>query len=134
MSNKKERRKERYERNVSKEISHKKEAWDSGKLIEENHNLNFYTDQYSLELGNRLVSKICSIISETGNREDKNTYFLSEFRKYKIKIRDYIILSPLSSRNNSWIFLKNILEIYWDCSEDMFNIVSKLYKEFYGKC
>ena len=48
---KKERRRMRYERNVRKEIEYKKQAWESGKLIEENHNGGSYSGPYSIELG-----------------------------------------------------------------------------------
>ena len=35
---KKERRRMRYERNVRKEIEQKNQAWNDGKIIEENNN------------------------------------------------------------------------------------------------
>ena len=45
---KKERRRMRYERNVRKEIEHKNQAWNDGKLIEENHNQGPYSQQYTI--------------------------------------------------------------------------------------
>ena len=54
--NKKRRRLERHIRNKNKEIEYKAEAWENGKLIEENHNNGPYSSKYTLELGERLFS------------------------------------------------------------------------------
>ena len=51
---KKERRRMRYERNVRKEIEHKNQAWNDGKLIEENNNQGPYSEQYTIAVSERL--------------------------------------------------------------------------------
>lgn len=105
---KKRRKKERYLRNREKEETYKKEAWESGKLIEENHNWDQYSPWYSEELGDRLVLILRDIILRS---KDNNSY-LVEYRKWKDKIRDYIILSSVEDQN--YQTLKTSLEVYWD--------------------
>jgi hypothetical protein len=46
---KQQRRLARHLRNVAKDQQHKKEAWESGKLIKPNHNNNAYEKDYSDE-------------------------------------------------------------------------------------
>ena len=55
---KKERRRMRYERNVRKEIEHKNQAWNDGKLIEENHNQGPYSEQYTIAVSERLFQYV----------------------------------------------------------------------------
>lgn len=84
--NRRKRRLQRHERNKTKDQEHKKEAWESGKLIEPNHNGNYYPAEYSMELGMRLVDK--------------------DFQKYRLKIRDYLLLCPKEARDDNWTILK----------------------------
>ena len=120
---KKERRRMRYERNVRKEQEYKKAAWESGKLIEENHNGGPYSPGYSIELGDRLFNIIqrykeqCLENNEVGS---KNDYFVTKFRLYRMKIRDFILhWNPDTPKTPSYLFLKGAIETYWDCPENL---------------
>jgi hypothetical protein len=92
--NKKRRRLERHLRNKAKDENHKKEAWEQGKLIEPNHNGRYYPEEYSLELGKRLLDK--------------------PFQLYRGKIRDYLILCNPASRNENWENLKQSYDQWLD--------------------
>jgi len=92
--NKKIRRLERHQRNKKKEEDYKKEAWESGKLIEPNHNNKGYPVEYSLELGKRLLEK--------------------PFLIFRQKIRDYLLLCPLEARNETWNELKKRYDEWLD--------------------
>lgn len=109
---KKERRKFRYERNVRKEIEHKKEAWESGKLIEENHNNLEYSPEYTIALCDRLLQYINEEFIKSG-RDSVN--FVRGFRKYRMKIRDLVILwNPNVPEDDKFYFFTGLLEAYWD--------------------
>lgn len=114
---KKDRRKARYERNVAKEIKHKKEAWNRGKLIEENHNEGPYSSDYTQELGQRLYDIIQDLKTQSaGNNED----FILKYRLYKNKIRDFILYySPDIPKDKIYEYLKYSLEVYWDNPENL---------------
>ena len=125
---KKERRRMRYERNVRKEIEHKNQAWAEGKLIEENHNQDPYSAQYTIALSERLVQYVNqerdkALNMEPGSFIDKRTeqplskdeVYVRGFRKYKMKIQDLILFwSPDVPKNRDYEYLKNLLEAYWD--------------------
>lgn len=120
---KKERRRMRYERNVRKEIEYKKAAWEAGKLIEENHNGGPYSGPYSVELGERLYNIIQGYKDRClGNPEieNKNEHFITKFRLYRMKIRDFILhWSPDTPKTPAYLFLKGAIEVYWDCPENL---------------
>ena len=86
---KKERRRARYERNVRKEQEHKQQAWNSGKLIEENYSNNYYSQQYTHALAERLVELLRK---GTAGAEGNNERFIKWYQMYRMKIRDLIIL------------------------------------------
>lgn len=113
---KKERRKLRYERNVQKELVHKQEAWDAGKLIEENHNSKSYSEEYTLALSRRLKEYLLQEYDRSLVSEVPSVEFVRKFRKYRIKIRDLIILwSPsVPETIPEYEFLKGLIETYWD--------------------
>lgn len=117
---KKERRKLRYLRNVRKEVEYKKDAWEKGKLIEENHNNGPYSPKYSIELGNRLYEIIKSFKEQAFsnsslNTVQKNEFLLIKFRMYRIKIRDFILhYNPIIPKSEEYNYLKSLIEIYWD--------------------
>lgn len=118
---KKERKKLRYLRNIRKEVEYKKDAWEKGKLIEENHNNGPYSPEYSVELGNRLYNIIQSFKEQTFNNRElldsaqKNEFLLTKFRMYRIKIRDFILhYSPIIPKSEEYSYLKSLLEMYWD--------------------
>lgn len=118
----------RYERNVKKEIDHKNQAWQEGKLIEENHNQDPYSPEYTLALSERLVQYVNQerTKAETmipGSILDKKTelplssdeVFVRGFRKYKMKIQDLILYwNPRVPRNNDYYYLKTLIDTYWD--------------------
>lgn len=113
---KKERRRLRYERNVKKELDHKKEAWESGKLIEENHNGKCYSDEYTINLSKRLMQYLLQEYDKSLTNIAPDIEFIRQFRKYRMKIRDLIILwSPnIPETIPEYEFLKGLIETYWD--------------------
>jgi hypothetical protein len=112
---KKERQRLRYEKNVQKEIVHKKHAWDNGKLIEENHNQGPYSENYTIALSQRLVQYISQERKRALQTETPAQEYVRGFRKYKIKIQDLILhWNPLIPRGIEYNFLKTLLEVYWD--------------------
>jgi hypothetical protein len=123
--NKKRRRLERHIRNKNKEIAYKEEAWKKGKLIEENHNNGPYSLEYSLELGDRLCSIMKDIRSKMEEQEDKETYAIFRFRSYRKKIQDYILhYNPGAPKNETYEFLKRLIETYWDCPKELWKEVN----------
>ena len=112
MLGKKERRRIRHERNVEKDKTHKKEAWDSGKLIEENHNQGPYSVEYTMNLTSRLVQYL---LEEKTKASGDGTKFIDGFRKYRKKIIDCILhYNPAVPKGPDYHYLKNLLEAYWD--------------------
>src|SRR5574344_1407771 len=109
---KKERRLDRHNRNIINEANHKKEAWDNGKLIEENHNQGPYTSDYTRKLSSRLVQ----YINDEKNRAiNSGSDFVMGFRKYKIKIQDLILhWNNEVPKTKDYEYLKRLLEVYWD--------------------
>lgn len=108
ISGKKERRKQRHERNIRKEQEYKKEAWDSGKLIEENHNQGPYSEQYTTDLSKRLLQYL-------GQHDKSDEEFIRGFRMYKGKIQDLILhWNPSVPKDHTYYTLKKLLEVYWD--------------------
>ena len=123
---KKERRLQRHLRNKQKEVDHKKEAWDRGAFIEENHNNGPYSEDYTDKLANRLVDRLiqarnlaisCDVSNEFLIKadSDRNKMFVMYFWKYR-KISQDLILhwSPYLERDNRYNTIKNLLETYWD--------------------
>lgn len=88
--NKKKRRLARHLRNKAKDETHKKEAWEEGKLIEPNHNGGYYPKEYSIELGARLMEK--------------------QFQPFRGKIRDYLLMCDPEARDENWIALKSVYD------------------------
>ena len=112
---KKERRKARYEKNVKKELDHKREAWNNGKLIEENHNQGPYSELYTKDLCKRLIQYIDQEKQRALLSKDPPNNFLVGFRKYKIKIQDLILhWNNNVEKNYMYYYLKTLLETYWD--------------------
>lgn len=106
---KKERRKARHDRNVKAEQEHKTQAWERGKLIEENHNQGPYSENYTKALAERLVEYV------TAEQEKSPEQFVVGFRKYKMKIQDLILhWNPLVQKGPEYQWLKRLLEVYWD--------------------
>ena len=129
--NKKERRLVRHIRNVKKEIDQKREDWEKGKLLKENHNGGPYSAPYSLEVAQRIyerlqvawtLAKTCSedniyLIKNGGSR---NQMFIDFFRRYRIKIRDLILhWNPEAPKNDKYWYLRRTIETYWDNSDHL---------------
>lgn len=126
--NKKERRYQRYLRNKKKDEDHKKEAWEQGKLIEPNHNNGPYPVDYSIELGSRLRSimtgkKEYILLTDDDKNLTKNDRFIEEFRKYRLKIRDYLIhYNPEAPKNEDYMYLIELYETYQDSPEKIIEL------------
>lgn len=120
--NKKLRRKARYEKNLKKDITHKKEAWENGKLIEPNHNNGPYPEEYCIELGKRLVNIINQYRTQAqDSNEDQASYFIQRFRLYRVKFRDFILhYNPDLEKTPEYEFIKRALELYWDEPENLY--------------
>lgn len=116
--NKRKRRQERHERNKLEQEAYKKEAWESGKFIEENHNGFGYSSAYTFIVSKRLVKCILQEYekSQSSSTKPKEVACIEGFRKYRIIIRDCIIFwSPEYSEDcPEYEFLKGLLECYWD--------------------
>jgi hypothetical protein len=131
---KKERREARHQRNIKKELDHKKEAWAEGKLIEENHNNGPYSKKYTEELCDRLCERLIAAhdlaINCKSNNEflirasgSRSSMFINFFRRYKNKIKDLILhWSPESPKSMKYNYLKLLIETYWDMPDNLLNI------------
>ena len=117
---KQQRRLARHLRNVAKDQQHKKDAWESGKLIKPNHNNNAYDKDYSDELGLRLVERIRSKKEES---QGDNETFIAKFRIYKKKCIEYILHYDMSNPpTKEYNKIKHILEVYWDDREHLIDV------------
>lgn len=118
---KKERKELRRQKNIKKEQEHKKQAWEDGKLIEENHNDGFYSPEFTLKISSRLVERMTEL---KNTAEKDNEKIIQGFRSYKIKIRDTILRwSPAVEYNSDYYYLKKLIETYWDNSSNLINII-----------
>ena len=127
--NKKRRRLERHIRNKTKEIEYKAEAWENGKLIEENHNNQPYSTKYTIELGTRLynIMKDVNLKMSGFEGEDKKNYAIFRFRSYRKKIQDYILhYDPGTPKGEIYESLKRLIECYWDSSDDLWKEFERL--------
>ena len=119
MNKKQIRRKERHIRNVNKDIQHKKEAWESGKLIKPNHNNKSYSPEYSTELGKRLIERL----QDSKRNSMSNEEFVNKFRLYKKKCIEYILHYDHSQGlSDDYNKIKLLLETYWDDINNLINI------------
>lgn len=128
---KKERRLKRHLRNIKKEQEHKKEAWERGAYIEENHNGGPYTEDYTKELSWRMFSRLVDAKELAMNCEDSNPYLINAggdrnrmyvmfFWKYKKIVQDLILhWSPDAPKGIEYRWLKRLLETYWDDSDSL---------------
>ena len=139
--NKKQRRKERHLKRKAATESHNKKMWEEGKkLIEPEYSSDgFYPESYSIELGIRLYNIIVSfrdrvisdgIIHDPRYPDDQekvlspNDRMLYYFRKYRKKIRDFIILyNPNIPETKEFLYLKRAIEVYWDEPNKLLNIL-----------
>lgn len=129
--NRKLRRQARHEKRKAADQEHKRKMWEDGKkLIEpEYSSLGFYPEDYSIELGKRLVSIIQSFrdrVIQGGDIEDPRypgegkiltqaDQIIFYFQKYRIKIRNFIILyNPNIPETQEYLYLKKAIETYWD--------------------
>ena len=127
--NKKRRRLERHIRNKNNEIAYKEEAWEKGKLIEENHNNKPYSAKYTSDLGLRLFNIMKDIATKSKEFEEedrKKNYVILRFRSYRKKIQDFILhYDPSTPRTEIYEFLKYLLETYWDCPDNLWKEIIK---------
>lgn len=98
--NKNKRRLRKLE-NRRKDVESKKMSWDSGKLIYENHNNEYFTPDFSLKFVKRVADKV--------RKGDTEFYKLTEHA-----INAVLLFNPGVERNDDWYFLKSKLEEYWD--------------------
>ena len=100
---KKERRKKRHLDNQMKDFIHKQEAWDSGRIILEDHHGKDFTEEFAKDLLDRLLDHI----GEFPTREKIMSY------------RENMILGILKFPDtqeypDSYYIIKKYLEDYWD--------------------
>ena len=119
MNRKQERRLQRHLRNKAKDIKHKEEAWEAGKLIKPNHNGKAYPLEYSLELGRRLVERISQ---HRQNCNGDNELFKQKFRLYRKKCIEFILHYSQGDKCENYRKIKTALETYWDNPENLINI------------
>ena len=124
------KKQEKKVKNKEKEKNHKKSAWGKGKLIEENHNNQPYSPEYTTELGTRLYNILRDIKSKSESYVDpetKNDYVILRFRMYRKKIQDYILhYNPGEPKTEIYEVLKFILETYWDNPDGMYLEIMKI--------
>lgn len=119
MNRKQERRKQRHLRNVAKDLNHKKEAWEAGKLIKPNHNNKPYPIEYSQELGKRLLERLRNYKAIVTTNEE----FVSKFRLYKKKCIEYILhYDHQQAISEDYTKIKTLLETYWDDINNLINV------------
>ena len=114
--NRRERRKQRKKVNRENDQVYKREAWLGGKLIEENHNQNPYSEEYSRDLAERLANILRLGRRDSLEKKDSYRYFYNLFLSHKNRIRD-LILNWSGEKNENYSFLKKMLENYWDKGE-----------------
>lgn len=120
MNKKQERRLQRHLKNKEKDTNHKKEAWESGKLIKPNHNGGDYPLDTSLEIGERLVIKLREKKQECNG---SNELFIQKFRMYRKKCIEFILHYPSHfTRVENYKKIKLLLETYWDNPDNLINI------------
>lgn len=111
----KERRRLRHERNLAKDIQHKRDSWESGKLIKENRNQEPYSQEYTVSLCERLVNYILQEKLRAGQSRDPYREYIKGFQKYKTHVQDLILnWNPNVEINSGYTFLKTLIELYWD--------------------
>ena len=110
MLGRKERRQARHERNKEKDKTHKEEAWEEGKLIEENHNDGPYSVSYTMALTTRLIQRLLE------EKEKGNAYhFRMEVQRLKKRMIDLILhYNPGVPKGPDYQYINKLLEVYWD--------------------
>lgn len=107
------RRQEKYNKNVSKQ---KIEQETSGKLIEENHN----GQDYSREFTSRSVSwHLENLWMKTNKYRRNHDKFILFFSKLREKLQTLLLhWSPERQKDWSYWFLKDLLDIYRENKQD----------------
>lgn len=127
---KKERRLQRHLRNKRKDEEHKSNVWESGGLIEENHNNQAYSPERALGIADRLVEKLRESL-ETCDTNDK---FVSRYQGLREWVRNVIVLWPaevLGESIPSYLLLKATFENYIDSRETLLINFKQNIKEYY---
>ena len=119
---KKQRRAERKRKCIEKEDSHKIEAWNSGKLLEENHDGINYSPEYTKAIATRLYEKLNPY--QCSNQDE----MIKKLWKYKEKIITLLVEwnDEVSRSLPQYVYLKALIEAYWD-NKDLSSVIS-LYK------
>lgn len=109
------KRAERHRRNKKVDRNHKREAWNSGKIIYENYSQSMYfSPSFTCALCDRLYNILIPQDSDT-----QRSYYV-KVRAYRINIRDLLVLwSPKVKENREYRKLKGLIETYWDCPENL---------------
>lgn len=127
---KKERRLQRHLRNKRKDEEHKSNVWESGGLIEENHNNQAYSPERALGIADRLVEKL----RESSETCDTNDKFVSRYQGLREWVRNAIVLWPaevLGEDIPSYLLLKATFENYIDSKETLLINFKQSIKEYY---
>ena len=99
--------------NKNRDSLKKIESWNQGALIEENHNNQYYSREFTIRLADRLKEYLMVIRSdkEVVNEEYKK----SVLYRFMDKAKKLVLLAdPSCTQLESYKFVKSILEDYWD--------------------
>lgn len=98
--------------NKNKDSLKKIESWNRGALIEENHNNQYYSREFTIRLADRLKEYLTVIRSEKTTNEG---YRKSVLYRFMDKAKKLVLLAdPSCTQLESYKFVKSILEDYWD--------------------
>lgn len=99
--------------NRNKDSIKKIEEWNKGALIEENHNNQYYSREFTIKLADRLKEYLTVIRSNKKVSSDK--YRKSVLYRFMDKAKKLVLLAdPSCTQLESYKFVKSILEDYWD--------------------
>lgn len=98
--------------NKNKDSLKKIESWNRGALIEENHNNQYYSREFTIRLADRLKEYLMVIRSEKTTNEE---YRKSVLYRFMDKAKKLVLLAdPSCTQLENYKFVKSILEDYWD--------------------
>lgn len=98
--------------NKNKDSLKKIESWNHGALIEENHNNQYYSREFTIRLADRLKEYLMVVRNEKAVNEKYKKFVLYRFMDKAKKL--VLLADPSCTQLESYKFVKSILEDYWD--------------------